>query len=452
MGKSKFKTKDIDELEFENLPELKKPSFFWKLGRRVLVLTFFSGLLGAGLAWFLMSSPLTPKSSTALPGRRDRITGIIPATLARPINVLVLGIDKTGHLHKTRFSASEGLGGNSDTMLLARIDPSTHQVTVLSIPRDTQVQIAGRLAKINDANAKGGIALAGQTVSQLLGSTPIDRYLRVDSRGFIELVDALGGVEVTIPKAMNYEDHTQKLSIHFQPGTQVLNGQHLEEYVRFRHDQLGDIGRVQRQQAVLKSLSSQVLQPWTLLKAPQLLAVIQKNVDTDLSLEELLAVGQALARTDRQKFNFLLLPGRFSQPSEYRLSYWISNPSAIAPLVNRYFKLRQSISNSDAQIDPQTLAIAVANGTQQPGLATKTVALLKAQGFRNAFILRRTSQALQSQSDQTQIIAQKGNPHAALQVQSALGIGQTQVTATGDLTSDVTVIVKSDLGSKLLNP
>lgn len=473
MGKFGSKKKEFDHLHRDNSrddlrnyghdgpsPE-RKPSRFWAFSRRLLLLTVVSGLLGGGLAWLMAASPLKAKGSGQLPGDRDRILGLIPATLVRPINVLVLGIDKMGQ-RAPSSSQQAGLGGNSDTMLLLRIDDPRQKVTVLSIPRDTQVRIAGRRAKINAANPQGGIPLAAQTVSKLLGGVAIDRFLRVDTHGLIELVDALGGVEVTIAKPMHYVDQTQKLTIDFQPGTQVLNGQELEEYLRFRHDQWGDIGRVQRQQAVLKSLSGQVLQPWTLFKLPRIFAAIQKNVDTDLSLEELLAVGQTLARIDRKNYDFLMLPGRFSQPSEYRLSYWMTNPAAIAALVNRYFLPSPGEQNSSQQnssphhfpraIDTQTLAIAVANGTQEPGLAAKTVALLKSQGFRKAYITRQAVATGQSLGDQTQIIAQQGNPDAARQVQNALGLGQVQVLSTGDLDSEVTVIVKSDLLPKLQTP
>lgn len=456
MVKSRSKQREIDDSFTEYPSGDQKSARFWVFSRRLLLLTLFSGLLGAGMAWLLASSPLKPQNSspnaTQLPGSRDRITGLIPATLARPINVLVLGIDNSGHAHQEQFTPSEGIGGNSDTMLLVRIDPSHPHATVLSIPRDTRVRILGRRAKINAANPQGGIPLVGQTVSNLLGGIAIDRYVRVDTQGLIELVDALGGVEVTVPKAMHYVDNTQKLTIDFQPGKQVLNGQHLEEYVRFRHDQWGDIGRVQRQQAVLKSLSEQVLQPWTLFKLPRILAVIHQNVDTDLSLEELLAVGQTLARTDRSQYDFVMLPGRFSQPSEYRLSYWISNPTAIAALVERYFPPTPAEQTSQPSLNIQTLAIAVANGTHQSGLATKTVALLKAQGFRNAYITRQKIEMSDPQSDQTQIIAQGDNADAAKQVQAALGTGQVQTVATGAQAAEITVVVKSDLLPKLRNP
>lgn len=260
--------------------------------------------------------------------------GLIPGTLSRPVNILILGIDNTSQ-------TDQGLGGNSDTMLLLRIEPTSREVTILSIPRDTLVQfpdIGGD--KINAANARGGITLVESTVSQLLDGVPVERYVRLGTNGLIQFADALGGVEIDVPKQIDYEDRAGNLSIHFKPGRQHLNGQRLQEYVRFRHDALGDIGRVQRQQAVLKALLQKFANPTTIARLPLLYQAANQNLDTDLSIAELLAVGQSLKGVDRSRLNLVGLPGRFSREDEYPLSYWIADPEQIEPLLTRYFKPR----------------------------------------------------------------------------------------------------------------
>ncbi|MDF5718509.1 MAG: LCP family protein [Rhizonema sp. NSF051] len=426
-----------------------------KLWRQPFFLGFLALVCVSSSAVFAVVMGLTPLKNQAfhLPHSRKNLTGLIPATLKQPVNILILGIDNSGHPHQSQFSRDQALSGNSDTMLLVRLLPDTHQINILSIPRDTLVQLPSvSHAKINDANVRGGPKLAAEAVSHLLGDIPIDRYVRVDTEGFIHLVDALGGVEVNIPKQMNYTDHTQKLSIHFSPGLQKLNGQHLQEYVRFRHDDLGDIGRVQRQQEVLKNIIRTVLQPATIAKIPQILQVAKDNVDTDLTVQEMLAVTQTVGSSDRRQMHMIVLPGRFSRRDEYRLSYWIADPDLRTEIVSRYFNQASAkpIENDVHLIPPQKqkLKIAVAMATGKPEDGKTVVSFLRKQGFRNVYITRHEIDTGVESARHTQVIAQHGNPEAAYSVSNALGVGEVQVASIGDIFADVTVVVGADLAEK----
>jgi polyisoprenyl-teichoic acid--peptidoglycan teichoic acid transferase len=279
----------------------------------------------ASVAMSLM--PLHKGQRPAMPAKTK-----IPMQLSRPVNVLVMGVDRTG-------TDKQGLNGNSDTMLLVQFQPpmgkvESGKVQALSLPRDTLVEIPGYgRDKLNAANAYGGPALAAQTVSQLFdGEVSFDRYVRIDTQGLIELVDALGGVEVNIAKSMHYRDRTQNLTIDFEPGKQRLQGQKLQEYLRFRNDELGDIGRVQRQQAVLKQLKAQLLHPATILRMPQILHVAQQNLDTNLSMAEILALLGFMQSNQGFKLQTTMLPGRFSRPGEYKRSYWVPDRAEIQQL------------------------------------------------------------------------------------------------------------------------
>lgn len=390
----------------------------------------------------------TPLRNHASRSHQNRITAF-PGSLARPINILILGIDNSGHPHIGNFTPSEALSGNSDTMLLVRLDPDQRQVNVLSIPRDTQVQISGvGLDKINDANVQGGVALAESTVSKLLSGIRIDRYVRIDTEELVHLVDAIGGLEVNVPKAMDYVDHTQKLTIHFAPGVQKLNGQHLQEYVRYRHDELGDIGRVQRQQEVIKALLQTLLQPQMLPKLPAVLQVVRQNTDTDFSLEEMLATYRTLTTVPRSRMNLVMLPGRFSGANEFPLSYWIANPDALPPILNRYFNLSTVSRSGDdpTQSDPTQMRIAIA--ASRSDAADLAIKRLRQQGFSQVY--RCDDQRGSQVESTTQFVAEHGNPDAAERIRKALSkdsaseLGQIQVASIGDLTSDVTVFLGSD--------
>ncbi|PZV15116.1 MAG: LytR family transcriptional regulator [Pseudanabaena sp.] len=433
----------------------KKP----KAARKLLVyliIAFISGISGASFALVLASSPFR-HTTAVLPNSSKSITTIIPTQIDRPVNILILGIDNSGHPHQAAFTLGEALSGNSDTMLLIRLLPKTHQVNILSLPRDTRAEIPGVGAdKINAANVYGGMPLAASTVSQLLRNIPIDRYIRVDTEGFIHLVDALGGVEVNVPKAMKYVDRSQNLNINFVAGNQTLNGQHLQEYVRFRHDALGDIGRVQRQQEVLQALLHKLIQPDTFNKVQQLLQIVQQNLDTDLSLGEMLAIYHVLTGVDRYHLNMVMLPGRFSLNNEYDSSYWIENTQATDTVLTRYFdvSIPTEVTQDDQQLTTQksqaskTIQIALVNATGQSDINEKAIKFFRNRGFSNVYIADHEIDSMLESTGKTQIIAQQGNPDIANLVKKEIGVGQVQVEATGDLYSDVTVIIREDLATK----
>ncbi len=420
-----------------------------------------SGISGASFALVLAISPFRHPASV-LPNSSKSITTIIPTQIERPVNILILGIDNSGHPHQGDFTPAEALSGNSDAMLLVRIFPKTHKVNILSIPRDTRAEIPNvGFDKVNAANVYGGIPLAATTVSQLLRNISIDRYIRVDTEGFSNIVDTLGGLEINIPKSMNYVDHSQNLNIHFVAGKQTLNGQHLQEYVRFRHDALGDIGRVQRQQEVIQSLIHKLIQPDTLGKLQEILQIVRQNLDTDLSLGEMMAIYNVIKDTDRHDRNMVMLPGRFSQDSEYESSYWIENTQAADAILTRYFDV--SIPDGVPQDSPQfsnqissqkvlgstSIQIAIVNATGSSGIEEKAMQFFKNSGFSNAYITDREIDSFGESTNKTQIIAQQGNPEVAEMVKQKMGIGQVQVASTGDLYSDVTVVIREDFAAKL---
>ncbi len=311
-------------------------------GKRLVVsLSLIAGLsfgFGGVLAFCLNAQILNHSKKTAETMATTPILSVIPNQITRPVTVLVLGIDQGRSLRNPANTPETVLDGNSDTMLLVRFDPSSGQATVLSIPRDTKVPLTGsQTQKINDANALGGPPMAARTVSQLLEGIGIDRYVRLDTQALIHLVDVLDGVDINVPAEMHYRDRTQGLTIDFQPGLQHLSGQHLEEYVRFRHDGMGDIGRVQRQQGVLNALLRSVITPTAWIKLPQLLQVTQDSVDTNLSVEEMLALLNFLKGSQEKPLKTVMLPGRFSTPDEYDYSYWIPDVDKIHLLLSQNF-------------------------------------------------------------------------------------------------------------------
>ncbi len=320
-----------------------------------LCLTAMAMLSAAGgglLAVSFSSTPLLQRHLTpqeaAVFGKGGSLTNsnLKLPELTRPVNVLVMGMSvltsDVGESPRSQNLSYEAqvnsFDGLSDVMMLLRFDPETKKMNVLSIPRDTRVEMDGYgVVKINAANVDGGPAGSARVVSQLLNGVQIDRYVRVNIGGVQKLVDALGGVTVYVPKDMKYQDESQHLYINLKKGRQHLNGDQTLQLLRFRHDQDGDIGRIERQQMVMRALMQQTLNPVTLTRFPQILNVIQSHLDTNLSVEELMALVGFSVETDRSKVQMLTLPGQYNGNGRHDISYWLPNYSGIQKMMAQYF-------------------------------------------------------------------------------------------------------------------
>jgi len=239
--------------------------------------------------------------------------------LTKTYQVLSLGVDR---------QAGEKFTGRTDTIMLLRFDPAG-QITLLSIPRDTQVQIPGvGTAKVNAANVYGGIGEVKATIGELLPNVQLDRYVRIDTSGLGAVIDAIGGVEVEVPDRMFYEDKTQGLLIDLYPGRQVLNGKQAEAFSRYRGDINADIGRIKRQQILLQAVQKKLSNPWTLARLKPLIETIKSHIDSDLTMDEMIALTSFSLSLSPDRVESLTLPGEPS--TEGGASYWITDPERIA--------------------------------------------------------------------------------------------------------------------------
>jgi polyisoprenyl-teichoic acid--peptidoglycan teichoic acid transferase len=435
----------------------KKPRLPRWVGVSVLLagVTGVSMAAGAFLAVSLGSTPLLQNNLTAAEAaifnQDDPIAtanSLQLPQLTRPVNILVLGV-KVLSSDVDDYAAVEADGydalvdsfeGLSDTMLLLRFDPSTERVSVLSIPRDTRTNVAGTITKINEANREGGPALGAQSVSELLGGVAIDRYLRINVQGVEKLIDALGGVEVNVPQDMKYQDDSQHLYIDLKAGEQRLDGDQALQFLRYRYDDNGDIGRIQRQQMMMRALVEQALTPTTIGRLPKILSVIQSNVDTNLSVEELVALVGYGAQTNRSNVQMLMLPGEVSSYEDYELSYWIPDYSEIDILAANYFGLESSGYSSFVQRELSELRVAIQDSTYDDVAVQSLTDSLYDAGYDNVFVDRSLNDLL----SETRIVAQRGDAESASAVQRFLGVGEVQVESTGNLESDVTIQLGQD--------
>ncbi len=405
-----------------------------------LVIGVLSATLGAMTAVFIptasQNSP-DPTSGVLNQFWQDRFR----YQLSRPITILVMGIDQ---VEEATPDSPALFSGRSDTMLLVQFDPETKAVSLLSIPRDTQVEIPGvGIGKINEANYWGGPKLATDVVHQTLDQIPIHRYVRVSSGAFRELVDLLGGVDVFVPYPMSYTDNTQQLKIDLSPGWQTINGEEADQFARFRGDGYGDIGRIQRQQALMQAIRDRLTDSNVLPRLPQVIRVMLKYIDTDLSFEEILTLVNLGLNLDSDQFKMVMLPGRSTEAEEAYSSYWIMDEGGRDRILSQYFKLNSgepSTAAVEEQGLPIDLKIAIQNASGNPKAGEKIADYLADQGFYNIYIIPQWP----DQQRQTQIIVQRGDLSGAKQVKKLLGFGEVEAASTGQIGSDLTLRVGSD--------
>ncbi len=229
------------------------------------------------------------------------------------VNILLIAADSRANQKSATY--------NTDTLILASIDPNTKQIALLSVPRDTRIQIPKvGWGKINSAAAYGGLNMTVAMVQQLTG-VKINGYIKTDFAGFKSIIDTLGGITVNVEKNMYYETgDAQDGIINLKKGVQVLDGEKALEYARFRHDALADISRTARQQVILKAVAKKLMEPGTILKIPTLIPQFYTAVETNLPLSDLINIAKVAVHFDSSNVISQTLPGWFL--SIDGISYW----------------------------------------------------------------------------------------------------------------------------------
>ena len=272
------------------------------------------------------------------------------------VNILVLGVDER-----------EDDVGRSDTSFVVTIDNDAKKVTMLSIPRDSRVKIAGHgWDKVNHAFAFGGAPLSKKTIENLLG-IPIDYTVSVNFRGFMRMVDAVGGITVDVDKRMRYSDPYDDdggLEIDLYPGVQKLNGRTAIEYVRYR-DEEGDIGRVARQQKFLKALFQEIATPQMLSKLPELVKEFSTTVKTDMPTSKMLQLLPTLNDAVKAGLETEWVTGTPIWIQD--VSYWLPDITELRAKVahiqgismdERYRRETESLANEYKQSVPREIRVA----------------------------------------------------------------------------------------------
>lgn len=240
-------------------------------------------------------------------------------------NILICGTDDDGY--------------RTDTIIVAHLDVSLHEVALMSVPRDTVVlSNSGGIMKINAVYAGGGadgMVRLQKRLGNMLGFA-LDGYVLVDLNAFCETVDLVGGVEFDVPQDMYYSDPTQNLFIDLKAGRQTLNGEQAMGLVRYRKGYASqDIQRTKVQQEFLRALAKQCLSVSSLTKIKEFADIFSTYVTTDLSVGNMLYFAQALMQCDFDAMKTYTLEGEGAMING--VSYYPLYAGKLVSVVNEAF-------------------------------------------------------------------------------------------------------------------
>ncbi|MDO8586603.1 MAG: LCP family protein [Armatimonadota bacterium] len=344
----------------------------------------------------------------------------------RQFRVLALGEDNTG-------TKRADVHGRSDTILVAAVDLDRNEIRAISIPRDTRSVIPGREGynKINAAYALGGIELSRQTAEQLLGVT-IEYYIKTNIDGLKRTVDVLGGVEIDIEKNMRYRDRRGGLYINLKKGYRHLNGDQALQYVRFRHDALGDISRIQRQQQFLRAVARRMMSTENFTKLPRVIDQIMSNVETNMSGKDLLHLARLSRKIQPDEVEMEMLPGT-PRPIG-GVSYMVGDPSETQAVVDRLLKFQPP-----APVKP---TVEVLNGSGIPGAAARVAEFLT----RSGYTVLSTGNAPDFDYPRCEIQSHIKDDRAAQELGTLMNcISIKQKTEQSSAKADVTIVIGKDV-------
>ncbi|HOM30830.1 MAG TPA: LCP family protein [Acetomicrobium flavidum] len=363
------------------------------------------------------------------------------------INICIIGKDNTEDSQRP------------DTILFTMLDLDNKSIQILSIPRDTRVQIPGHgWNKINHAYPYGGWDLLSRTIVNYLGM-PIHYHIELDYSTFPKLVDLLGGVDINVEKRLKYVDRAAGLYIDIKPGLQHMDGETALKFVRFRHDALGDIGRIKRQQQFMMALLQKIAAQGMNAKLPMLIKEVMQTVQTDLPLEEAIQLAMYFRDMPQENIRFFTLPGKPALLSG--VSYWLGDVNRAIEILSTPVKCAAIEENDqimeevapeqfreDAdgpRIDRMAIAreikskVAILNGDGTPSIANQVADLLQRCGVDIAY----KSNARHFDYHYTSISYPRNLENEAKTLGMLLGI-QNNLIKPSDGSSYLTIIIGHD--------
>lgn len=341
----------------------------------LIVLIILVGMVGLGM---YMYSFLSGLNNNSLPGAKDPIG-------RNPVNILILGMD-IGDAEQ----ANSEVGRRTDTMMVLNYNPSTKKAQIISVPRDTMIEVEGAVDeygnpelywKMNAAYAIGGEEEVTLQIENIL-EVEINYLVKIDYSAFRNIIDAIGGVEMYIEQDMYYDDDAQDLHINFTAGeTLNLDGKQAEEFFRWRQNNdgtgfaNGDLDRIENQQKFMKSAIAKCISPSIVVKIPKILNVVKDSIDTNLDANQMLKYAMSLSKLKSEDIKMTTLQGETQDV--YGQSFFIYDREMNLELLDSLHS-GQILSDSEAvgeteepatTVSKEHLKIMVLNATKINGLA-----------------------------------------------------------------------------------
>jgi LCP family protein required for cell wall assembly len=405
-----------------------------------VLLVFVLIVLAGGAALFAYAQQL--QTNITVKDAQKLAPDLVQAKPGEPFNILLLGAD-----YRKGDSAFR-----TDTVVIARIDPQQKKVWMISIPRDTRVLIPGHgYQKINAAHAFGGPDLALKTVKEFTG-LPISHYMEVNFLGFEDAVNAMGGVWVTVPQAINDKraasQSVRQRAAKIAAGYQKLDGEHALTFVRSRDgyaDQ--DISRMKAQQIFFKAVADQLAKNTDVPKTIRVVNSITPYIQTDMSLMDLMKTALAMKGAGAKNLYTATLTGPWKTPfiwtdevkkAEIINAFEHGEPftAAMAPSALKAASDNLAQTATTGTVKPSTVKITVKNGAGTAGWGAQAATILKSKGFA----VKSVSNANQSVYKVTLVVYKK-NKAAAEAVAATLMPGTKIVQSRGLYSSPTEILV-----------
>ena len=345
------------------------------------------------------------------------------------IFVLLLGLD----YDYTITDQPSSKDARTDKIEVYAIDFPSKVIKTIAVPRDMDAVVNGSENKINAAYHYGGAWNTDAVVGGLLGMSKndkghyFDKYIALRINASKDVINAIGGLEVPVTETLNYDDTWGHLHIHFKPGLQHMNGDEAVSYARFRHDACSDPCRIKRQQQISKLIIEKLKNDKfnDLTHIASLIDVIRKNVDTNLSADEMKSLGWAFRDLNTGDIHQTQVP--FVTDKELRCCGDVLVPDTaglakiVADFVGPYVAATPPPSaESLASVKPSTVRLDVRNGSGIPGLGAKAAEVLRKDGY----VIASIGNAASFDFDVTQIRVPAGVPNVGERIRADLRLPQ----------------------------
>jgi len=352
----------------------------------------------------------------------------------------------------------------TDTIMVASYNPNTQKATLLSIPRDTYTgknpKKATAYQKINSIYSRNEDPQDVLDAVNEITGLDLQYYVIVKTEGFIELVDAIGGVTFNVPIDMDYDDTSQDLHIHLKAGEQKLDGDKAEQLVRFRHNNDGttypeeygnnDLGRMKTQREFIMAVIKQTAKMENIFKLGEILNVAEKNVITNVDFNVAKDYIPYVVEFNTENLLTATLPGTTPPWNQTNgVSIFVADKEETESLIQELFYDRdleqptaegtENTTSTQTTVSKADVKLEILNGSGDSKNLQKVVDELKSAGYE----VYRTGTT--NTTSKTTIIDKKNTADTILEnIQMVLGVGTISSTESSSSKADITIIIGKD--------